>query len=69
MEDLMNVLQAGRKLGLKPRNVIDLVSEGRIPAYRTMGRRVDRHTVTYATTGLRFRPSELQEYLDSVAVR
>ena len=69
MEDLMNVLQAGRKLGLKPRNIIDLVGEGKIPAYRTMGRRVDRHAVTYTTTGLRFKPSELQEYLDAVAVR
>ena len=69
MEDLMNVLQAGRKLGLKPRRVIDLVHEGELTAYRTMGRKVDRHAVTHTTTGLRFKPSELQEYLDSVAVR
>lgn len=69
MEDLMNVLQAGRKLGLKPRYVIELVQEGKITAYRTMGRRVDRHAVDSTTTGLRFKPSDIQEYLDAVAVR
>lgn len=69
MEPMMNIKQVGQVLGLAPRHVIELVQRSELPAYRTYGGRVDRKTVSETTFGLRFRPSDVEEYLDSTAIR
>jgi hypothetical protein len=69
MEDLLNIKQVGNILGLAPRHVIELVRRSELPAYRTYGGRVDRETVSETTFGLRFRPSDVEEYLNSTAIR
>ena len=69
MEYLMNIKQVGKVLGLSPARIIELVQSGKLAAFRTYGGRVDRATVTETTFGLRFRPSDVEEYLNSTAVR
>lgn len=69
MESLLNIKQVSKILGLRPAHVIALVQGGHLPAYRTIGGKVDRSAVSQGTFGLRFRPSDVEEYLNSTAIR
>ncbi len=68
MEELMNIREVCKVLGISPATVIDIVASGELPAYRVLGTRVDSGTVSYDSRGLRFKPSDLREYLSSVLV-
>lgn len=69
MEEMMNVREVGKVLGVSPSTVIDLIQAGSLPAYRVMGGApVDRKSVGYTTTGLRIKPSDLREFLSNVLV-
>ncbi len=69
MEHLMNIVEVGKTLGLSPRSVIRLVQSGELSAYRTYGGSIDRSSVSETTFGLRFRPTEVRQYLDSTMIR
>ena len=68
MEELMNVREVSKVLGVSPATVIDLVAVGDLPAYRVLGSKVDGATVSYDSRGLRFKPSDLRDYLSNVLV-
>lgn len=68
MEEMMNIREVGKVLGVSAATVIDQVAAGDLPAYRVLGTRVDKESVTYDTTGLRFKPSDLRDYLSSVLI-
>jgi hypothetical protein len=67
-QDLLNIVEASRFLGLKPNYIIDLVKEKRLRAWRVWGEPVDLIALDYSTTGLRFSPEDLEAFLESVVV-
>jgi excisionase family DNA binding protein len=69
MEELMNIREVCKTLGVSPATVIDLVAAGEIPAYRVLGTKVDRESVSYDSRGLRFKPTDLREYLSRVLIK
>ena len=68
VEEMMNIREVCKVLGVSPATVIDLVAGGDLSAYRVLGTRVDQESVSYDSKGLRFKPSDLREYLSSVLV-
>jgi excisionase family DNA binding protein len=66
MEEMMNIREVCKVLGVSPATVIDLVAAGDVPAYRVLGTQVEKEAVSYDSRGLRFRPSDLREYLSRV---
>ncbi len=69
MEEMMNVREVCKLLGVSPATVIDLVAAGELPAYRVLGTQVDKESVTYDSRGLRLKPSDLREYLSRVLIK
>ena len=69
MEELMNIREVCKVLGVSPATVIDLVATGELASYRVLGTPVDRKTVSYDSRGLRFKPSDLREYLSRVLIK
>ncbi len=69
MEDMMNIREVSKMLGISPTTVIDLVAAGKVPAYRVLGTQVDEESVTYDSRGLRFEPSDLRAYLSQALIK
>ena len=69
MEELMNIREVSRILGISTTNVIDLVIAGEIQAYKVLGTPVDKDYVDYDTRGLRFRPTDIRKYLSAVLIK
>ena len=69
MEEMMNIRDVCKVLGVSPTTVIDLVAAGDLPAYRVLGTQVDKESVSYGSRGLRFRPSDLREYVSQVLIK
>jgi excisionase family DNA binding protein len=69
MEEMMNIREVCKVLGVSPVTVIDLVATGDLPAYRVLGTQVEQESVSYDSRGLRFRPTDLREYLSRVLIR
>lgn len=68
MEELMSIREVSKVLGVSPAAVIDLVAADDLPAYQVRGTQVDNLSVTYDSRGLRFKPSDLREFLSNVLV-
>ena len=68
MEELMSIKEVSKVLGVSPAAVIDLVAADDLPAYQVRGTQVDNQSVTYDSRGLRFKPSDLREFLSNVLV-
>ena len=68
MEELMSIREVSKVLGVSPATVIDLVATGDLPAYRVLGSRVEGASVSYDSRGLRFKPSDLRDYLSNVLI-
>ncbi len=68
MEEMMNIREVSKVLGVSPAAVIDLVAADDLPAYRVLGTRVDNKAVNYDSRGLRFKPSDLRNFLSNVLV-
>jgi len=69
MEEMMNIREVCKVLGVSPATVIDLVAAGDLPTYRVLGTQVDKEAVSYDSRGLRFRPSDLRDYLSRVLIK
>jgi excisionase family DNA binding protein len=69
VEELMNIREVCKVLGVSPVAVIDLVAAGELPAYRVLGTPVDQESVSYDSRGLRFKPTDLREYLSRVLIK
>jgi excisionase family DNA binding protein len=69
VEELMNIREVCKVLGVSPATVIDLVVAGDLPAYRVLGTQVDKEAVSYDSRGLRFKPTDLREYLSRVLIK
>jgi excisionase family DNA binding protein len=69
VEEMMNIREVCKVLGVSPATVIDLVAAGDLPAYRVLGTQVDKASVSYDTRGLRFKPTDLREYLSRVLIK
>jgi helix-turn-helix protein len=69
VEEMMNIREVSKMLGISPATVIDLVAAGDLPAYRVLDTPADEESVTYNSRGLRFKPSDLREYLSTVLVK
>jgi excisionase family DNA binding protein len=63
VEELMNIREVCKVLGVSPATVIDLVAAGELPAYRVLDTQVDKESVSYDSRGLRFKPTDLRGYL------
>ncbi len=68
MEELMTIKDVKRVLGTSYGVILAHVSRGLIPAYKVTGEPVRREEVSENTTGLRFKPSDVRAYLNSVLV-
>jgi len=69
MEEMMNIREVCKVLGVSPATVIDLVAAGDLPAYRVLGTQVEKESVSYDSRGLRFNPSDLREYLSRILIK
>jgi excisionase family DNA binding protein len=69
MEEMMNIREVCNVLGVSPATVIDLVAAGDLSAYRVLGTQVDKESVSNDSRGLRFKPSDLREYLSKVLIK
>jgi excisionase family DNA binding protein len=69
VEEMMNIREVSKMLGISPATVIDLIASGKLPAYRVLGTQVDEESVTYDSRGLRFKPSDLREYLSQALIK
>jgi excisionase family DNA binding protein len=69
MEEMMNIREVCKVLGVSPATVIDLVAAGELPAYRVLGTQVEKELVSYDSRGLRFNPSDLREYLSRILIK
>jgi len=69
VEEMMNIREVCKVLGVSPASVIDLVAAGDLPAYRVLGTQIDKEFVSYDSRGLRFRPSDVREYLSRVLIK
>jgi hypothetical protein len=69
MEELLTIKDLKRVLGISYGVIIAHVQQGLIPAYKVTGEPVRREEVTEWTTGLRFEPSDVREYLSKVLVK
>jgi hypothetical protein len=69
MEDkMLNIRQVRDRLGLSAHEVIRLVRNGRLRAYRYAGGPVSRSAVRFDTQGLRFRESDIEAMLEDSLV-
>ncbi len=68
MEELLNIKDVKRILGVSPGVVIGFVQRGELPAYRFAGGRVDRAAVTPETQGLRFDPKDVRALMKKMLV-
>jgi len=69
VEELMNIREVCKVLGVSPATVIDLVAAGDLPAYRVLGTQVDKQSVSYDSRGLRFKPTDLRDYLSRILIK
>lgn len=69
MEELLTIKDVKRVLGISYGVIIAHVKQGLIPAYKVTGEPVSRSEVTQSTSGLRFEPSDVREYLNKVLVK
>jgi excisionase family DNA binding protein len=69
VEELMNIREVCKVLGVSPATVIDLVAAGDLQAYRVLGTKVDKQSVSYDSRGLRFKPTDIREYLSQVLIK
>jgi len=69
VEEMMNIREVCKVLGVSPTTVIDLVATGELPAYRVLGTQIDKEIVSYDSRGLRFKPTDLREYLSQVLIK
>jgi excisionase family DNA binding protein len=67
-EELMTVREVKNILAVSPGVVIRMVQSGEIPAYKVTGSPVQREEVTQDTYGLRFKPSDIRDYLSKTIV-
>ena len=68
MEELMTLREVKNILAVSPGVVIRMVQNGELPAYKVTGQRVRRDDVTPETYGLRFKPSDIRDYLSKTLV-
>jgi excisionase family DNA binding protein len=52
LEEMMNIREVCKMLGVSPATVINLVAAGDLPAYRVLGTQVDKGAVSYDSRGL-----------------
>ena len=64
IEPMMNLREVAKILGMSTSRVIELVKQGKLQAYNTG----EFSEITSNTAGLRFEPSAVRAYLDSVRV-
>ena len=69
VEEMMNIREVCKVLGVSPVTVIDLVAAGDLQAYRVLGTQVDKQSVSYDSRGLRFKPTDIREYLSQVLIK
>ena len=56
-------------LGVSYGVIYDLIREGRLKAIRVTGEPVSRHEIDDTVHGLRFRPSDVREFLQNQAIK
>jgi len=67
---MLNIRQVRDLLGLSYDNVIRLVREGKLTAYRYWeDGPTDRHTLDISTQGLRFKQTDVAEFLEQSLVK
>ena len=69
MDEMMNIREVSKVLSVNPATVVDLIKAGDITGYKVGGTRVDRSTVNYSTSGIRFKAQDVREYLTSVLIK
>jgi excisionase family DNA binding protein len=67
-EDLLTVREVKTILAVSPGVVIRMVQSGELPAYKITGSLVRREEVSLDTYGLRFKPSDIRDYLSKTLV-
>lgn len=69
LEELLTMKDLKKVLGLSYGVIIGHIQKGLIPAYKVTGEPVSREEVSDLTTGLRFRPGDVRDYLTRVLVK
>jgi excisionase family DNA binding protein len=69
MEEMMSIRDVCKVLGVSPATVIDLVTAGDLPAYRVLGTPIEKESVSYDSRVLRFKPTDLREYLSRILIK
>jgi len=65
---MLNIREVREALGLSYEQVIRLVREGKLPAYKFIGGPVSRADLEQDTKGLRFKDSDINEMLDATLI-
>ena len=68
MEEMMTLKEVKTILSVSPGVVIRMVQSGEMPAYKVTGSPVRREEVSLDTYGLRFKPSDIRDYLSKTLV-
>ena len=68
IDDLMTLREVKNILAVSTGVVIRMVQNGEIPAYKVTGSQVRREEVTPDTYGLRFKASDVRDFLHNTRV-
>ena len=67
---MLNIREVAKVLSVNPSTVVDLIKAGELPGYRVAGgKQIDRETLNYSTSGIRFMASDVRKYLTSVLIK
>jgi excisionase family DNA binding protein len=69
MEEMLNIREVSKVLSVHPNTVVELIKAGDIPGYKVGGNRVDKDSLNFSTSGIRFKAQDVREYLTSVLIR
>jgi excisionase family DNA binding protein len=69
IEELLTLKELKQILGVSVGVVLGLVRDGRIRAWKVTGQPVGKQEIDDGTYGLRFRPSDVREFLNGAEVR
>lgn len=68
MAKMLNIREVREMLGLSYVEVIRLVKEDKLPAYKYIGGPVDRANLELDTKGLRFKDTDIAEMLEETLI-
>jgi excisionase family DNA binding protein len=68
MEEMMTLKEVKTILAVSPGVVIRMVQSRELPAYKITGSLVRKEEVSLDTYGLRFKPSDIRDYLNKTLV-